>query len=140
MAANQDAALQVTAEVSMTRDEIVELCRRAAASLDGPYEVEVDQSTVAVFANSKVKKFQSARVQSPTIAIVLEESSPETFRVTAGASGYQTYQNKMWGLIPFGPKFMLGSLNLRAYLRALEAALRDLAPEASITSTLTPAD
>ena len=130
--ASQDIQLCIDAYLSVPSNEVVQACQRAAACVAISTFAKLSSDRLNITLHPKVYKFRSVGCESPVLAIVLEPSDAGT-HLTTRVESYWTFQTFFLGLVPFGPRHLIGLKSFKQLLAELEAELRRLDQNARIS-------
>jgi hypothetical protein len=136
MAAKHDVQRRITAELSTTRENITETCRRAAEAVGEHATVKpaADQVNITILGRKQfvAMKGDRKRFFLMDLAVKMRPAQEGNIRLETEVGRYKTQQSAVFGFIPAGPKRLVGRTSFFKVLNSLENELRVLDPNADI--------
>jgi hypothetical protein len=126
VAARHDIRHGITAELRADTEEIIAACRRAASVLGKRALVEAGAAKVTVSILPGLS--QELASLSPVLGIALLPSGGGRVRLETRVELHRTIRSRVFGVIPAGPKELVGRHHFFRFLRALENELGALDP------------
>jgi len=135
---NSSAALHAT--TSLGREELAQLAQKAAGEAHGnawnsPGSVRFERATPNRLDFS-VQAPGPLRRELMTFSLAINDRDASgAHDVGVAIARFKTMQNKMWGLIPLGPRKLLGFAAYRSFLTAFGSAVQAHDASASVDVT-----
>ncbi len=128
MTAKRDAERRVAVLLRGTIDQVIEACGRAGGAAThrrGVVQLSVDEARDVISATWYFRAPRETALARTSWVVEIRVTAPGEGSIIALAvvSQYYTRQEKMFGIIPFGPKILLWSSQLNTFLDALEREL-----------------
>jgi hypothetical protein len=132
MSAKNDVQRGLRATLHVSRDEIVAACTRAADVLGKHASASnADGKVVVRIYPGLSQKLSSV---SPVVGITLSPTDQATL-VTARVEHYRTLQSRLFFVIPFGPKQLVGRSTYANFLTSLRQELLRVDPAGDVQIT-----
>jgi hypothetical protein len=136
LAAKHDIQRGITVEMTATRDDIAEACRRATEPVGEYARVEptTDQVSITILGRKQFVSKQGERKRFFLMDLGVNTSPAEDgrIRIETKVGRYKTQQSTALGFIPAGPKRLVGRTTFLKILDSLENELRALDPNADV--------
>jgi hypothetical protein len=134
MAAKRDLQHGVTANMSVSREEVVAACRRASETFGdfALFQTNGDKATVTLILRSLGGRLIGSKRGRPMVVGISMIDNNGRLHLDTRVEQYVTSQSTVLGFVPAGPKMLWGREPYFKLLDALENELRATDPNGDI--------
>jgi hypothetical protein len=134
MAAKRDLQHGVTADMAVSREEVVAACRRASETFGdfARFHTSGHKATVTLILRSLGGRLIGSKKGRPMVVVISLSDNNGRLHLDTTVEKYVTSQSTVFGFVPAGPKMLWGREAYFKLLDALENELRATDPNGDI--------